>query len=64
MFSNVHSVNLGSKQMLRHLHEDQMKRFRQAPRDEREKYAEQAAKYREMMTTLDIVGMLSNAGRW
>ncbi|OWK39520.1 hypothetical protein [Fimbriiglobus ruber] len=63
MFSNVHSVHLGSKQILRLMHEDQMRKFRQAPRDEREKHAEQAAKYRDLMSTLDMIGMLANAGR-
>ena len=63
MFANVHSVHLGTRQLLRMLHDDQMRRFRQAPREERERYAEQAAKYREMMSTVDLLGMLSYAGR-
>ncbi|OWK42027.1 hypothetical protein [Fimbriiglobus ruber] len=40
-----------------------MRKFRQAPRAEREQHAEQAAKYRDLMTTLDMIGMLVNAGR-
>jgi hypothetical protein len=63
MFANVHRVDIGGKRLLRMLHDDQMRRFHQAPREEREKYAEQAAKYREMMTTLDMLGMLRYAGR-
>lgn len=63
MFSQVHSVSLGSRQLLRILHDDQMRRFRQAPREEREKYAEQAAKYRDMMSNIDMMGMLQYATR-
>ncbi|OWK35222.1 hypothetical protein [Fimbriiglobus ruber] len=63
MFSNVHSVSLGSKRLLRLLHDEQMRKFRQAPREDREQFAEQAAKYRDMMSALDMIGMLAYAGR-
>jgi hypothetical protein len=63
MFSSVHDVSLGGKRLLRMLHDDQMRRFRQAPREEREKYAEQASKYRDMMSNLDLAGMLNYAAR-
>lgn len=62
MFSQIHTVSLGGKRLLRMLHDDQMRQFRQAPREEREKYAEQAAKYRDMMSHLDLVGMLRHVG--
>jgi hypothetical protein len=64
MFSNVHSVHLGGRHLLRMLHDDQMRRFRQAPREEREKYAEQAAKYRDMMSNWDMIGMLNMGMRY
>jgi hypothetical protein len=64
MFGSVHSVHLGGRQLLRMLHDDQMRRFRQSPREEREKYAEQAAKYRDMMNNLDLIGMLNMGMRY
>jgi hypothetical protein len=63
MFGNVHSVHLGGRHLLRMLHDDQMRRFRQAPREEREQYAERAARYRDLMGHLDMVNLLNIGAR-
>jgi hypothetical protein len=64
MFGSVHSVHLGGRHLLRMLHDDQMRQFRQAPREEREKYAEQAARYRDMMNNLDLANLLNMGARY
>jgi hypothetical protein len=65
MFGQVHSVCIGNKHLLsdckpilRLLHDDQMRRFRQSPTEKREKHAEQAAEYRDLMNAADIVNLV------
>jgi hypothetical protein len=64
MFGQVHSVHLGGKKLLRLLHDEQMRQFRQAPREEREKHAEAASRTRELMHTLDVLDLINWGARY
>jgi hypothetical protein len=69
MFAHTHGCYLGATGPLRlvrdlsaALHRDAMRKFFDAPREEREQYAEQAAKYRDLMDRADMARLVCNVG--
>jgi hypothetical protein len=57
-FASVDSVMFGSQRLLRALHADEMRRMRETPRDERERHAERASQYRQMMDEFELLRLV------
>ena len=61
-FADVHSVMYGTQRLLRSLHADEMRRMREAPRDQRETHAERASQYRQMMDQFELARLVGACG--
>lgn len=62
-FSSVSHVQFGCHRLLRALHQDEMRKMREASRDEREQHAERASQIRQMMEHFDMVRLVGGALR-